>query len=279
MAIISKITLIILIKIIQIDSVLVSPEYNKGKFRDPLLDMYYFDNPGINLYFLSYDVENTMFNVVLNQKEETLEVNFKIYTDSETVEEALDYGLKSYFGFDFNIENKNKSLEKYKTDIIICAFDKKDVNCSDYVYDKENNKYKKNENGKISPNYMIPFGFENETLNILDKQVIRHNNYFGIKFNKKFKKPYENETLFIWVNDKLKNINHEVFGFYGVTVWEDDDLNQFSQKFPIFYKKIKFENGAGLKSGKLQNFILNEITLTFIKCALLFYVAFFEVDN
>jgi hypothetical protein len=241
--------------------------------------MYYFDNPGINLYFLSYDVENTMFNVVLNQKEEALEVNFKIYTDSETVEEALDYGLKSYFGFDFNIENKNKSLQRYKTDIIICSFDKKDVNCSDYVYDKENNKYIKNENGIISPNYIIPLGFENETLNIIDKQVIRHNNYFGIKFYKKFKKPNEKETLFKWVNDKLKNINHEVFGFYGVTVWEDDDLNQFSQKFPIFYKKIIFENGAGLKSGKIQNFILNEITLSFIKCALIFYVAFFEVDN
>jgi hypothetical protein len=279
MVIFSKIILLLLTKLIQINSVLVSPQYNKGEFRDPLLDMYYFDNPGINLYFLSYDVENTMFNVVLNQKEEALEVNFKIYTDSETVEEALDYGLKSYFGFDFNIENKNKSLQRYKTDIIICSFDKKDVNCSDYVYDKENNKYIKNENGIISPNYIIPLGFENETLNIIDKQVIRHNNYFGIKFYKKFKKPNEKETLFKWVNDKLKNINHEVFGFYGVTVWEDDDLNQFSQKFPIFYKKIIFENGAGLKSGKIQNFILNEITLSFIKCALIFYVAFFEVDN
>jgi hypothetical protein len=279
MVIFSKIILLLLTKLIQINSVLVSPQYNKGEFRDPLLDMYYFDNPGINLYFLSYDVENTMFNVVLNQKEEALEVNFKIYTDSETVEEALDYGLKSYFGFDFNIENKNKSLQRYKTDIIICSFDKKDVNCSDYVYDKENNKYIKNENSIISPNYIIPLGFENETLNIIDKQVIRHNNYFGIKFYKKFKKPNEKETLFKWVNDKLKNINHEVFGFYGVTVWEDDDLNQFSQKFPIFYKKIIFENGAGLKSGKIQNFILNEITLSFIKCALIFYVAFFEVDN
>ena len=278
MAYLSNILLLLSIKLFQIKSVLVSPEYNKGKFRDPQLDKYYFDNPGINLYYFSYDIENTMFNVVLDLKE-TLEINFKIYTDSETLEEALNNGCKAYFGFDFNIENKNKSLQRYKTDIMICAFDKKDVNCSDYVYDKENNKYKKNENGKISPNYMIPFGFENETLNILDKQVIRHNNYFGIKFNKKFKKPYENETLFIWVNDKLKNINHEVFGFYGVTVWEDDDLNQFSQKFPIFYKKIKFENGAGLKSGKLQNFILNYMTITFVKYAIIFYVTFLEVDN
>ena len=202
-----------------------------------------------------------------------------IAKDSETLEEALDIGLKAYFGFDLNIENKNKSLQRYKTDIIICAFDKKDVNCYDYVYDKLNNNYIKNENGNISPNYMIPLGFENETLNILDKQVIRHKNYFGIKFNKKFKKPYEKETLSIWVNNKPKNISHEVIGFYGVTVYDDDDLNQFSQEFPIFYQKIMFENGSGLKGGKLQNFILNYITITFIKYALFFYVAFLEVDD
>ena len=278
MAFISNIILLLTIKLVQINSVLVSPEYNKGKFRDPQLDKYYFDNPGINLYYFSYDIENTMFNVVLNLKE-TLEINFKIYTDSETLEEALDNGCKAYFGFDFNIENKNKSLQRYKTDIMICAFDKKDVNCSDYVYDKENGKYIKNDNGKISSNYMIPLGFENETLNILDKQVIRHNNYFGIKFNKKFNNPYENETLSMWVNDNAKNISHEVIGFYGVTIWEDDDLNQFSKQFPIFYQKIMFENGSGIKGGKLQNFILNYITITFVKYALFFYVAFLEVDN
>ena len=278
MAFISNIILLLIIKLVQIKSVLVSPEYNKGKFRDPQLDKYYFDNPGINLYYFSYDIENTMFNVVLNLKE-TLEINFKIYTDSETLEEALDIGLKAYFGFDLNIENKNKSLQRYKTDIMICAFDKKDVNCSDYVYDKENGKYIKNDNGKISSNYMIPLGFENETLNILDKQVIRHNNYFGIKFNKKFNNPYENETLSMWVNDNAKNISHEVIGFYGVTIWEDDDLNQFSKQFPIFYQKIRFENGSGIKGGKLQNFILNYITITFVKYALFFYVAFLEVDN
>ena len=135
MAYIFNIILLLIIELIPIESVLVSPEYNKGEFRDPLLDKYYFDNPGINLYYLSYDIENTMFNIVLNLKE-ILEINFKIYTDSETLEEALDNGCKAYFGFDFNIENKNKSLQRYKTDIIICAFDKKDVNCYDYVYDK-----------------------------------------------------------------------------------------------------------------------------------------------
>ena len=125
---------------------------------------------------------------------------------------------------------------------------------------------------------MIPLGFENETLNILDKQVIRHKNYFRIKFNKKFKKPYENEALYILVNNKPKNMSHEVIGFYGFIVY-DDDLNQFSQEFPIFYQKIMFENGSTLKGGKLQNFILNYITITFVKYALFFNVAFLEVDD
>ena len=277
MAFLSNIILLLSIKLIQIKSVLVSPEYNKGKFRDPQLDKYYFDNPGINLYYFSYDIENTMFNVVLDLKE-TLEINFKIYTDSETLEEALDIiGCKVYFGFDFNIENKNKSLQRYKTDIMICAFDKKDVNCSDYVYDKEINKYIKNEDGKISPNYMIPLGFENETINILDKQVLRHRNYFGIKFNKKFNNSCKNETLFTWINNKPKNLRHEVIGFYGVA--DDETLNKFSQQFPIFYQKIMFENGSGIKGGWLQNLILNYITITLLKYALYFYVIFLEVDN
>ena len=39
------------------------------------------------------------------------------------------------------------------------------------------------------------------------------------------------------------------------------------------------DNGSGIKGGKLQNFILNYITITFVKYALFFYVAFLEVDN
>ncbi len=54
MAHIFNIILLLIIKLIPIQSILVSPEYNKGEFRDPLLYKYYFDNPEINLYYLSY---------------------------------------------------------------------------------------------------------------------------------------------------------------------------------------------------------------------------------
>jgi len=272
MANISKIFLLLLLSIVDITSKLISPEYNNGKVQDPNMDKYYFDNTGLNLYYFSRDIDNTMFNIVLNPNE-TLEVNFKVYTDSETLSEALDNGYKIYFGFDFNIENPNKALKRYKTDIMICVMDKKDAKCYDYVYDTKNNNYLRNDNGKISPNQVIPLGFENVTLNILNENIIRYQNYYGIKLNKKFTKPYQNETLYIWVNYKQKDIKHEVIGFYGI-FWEDDDLNEFPQQFPIFYDKIMFENGSGLKRDKFKNFLLH--FLNFVKYGLIFYFTFLE---
>ena len=106
---------------------LISPEYNNGNVQDPKLDKSYLEKKGQNLYYLSRDIDNTMFNIALNPNE-TLEVNFKVYTDSETLSEALDNGYKIYFGFDFNVENMNKSLKQYKTDIMICVVDKKMLN-------------------------------------------------------------------------------------------------------------------------------------------------------
>ena len=272
MAFYSCIILLLLIQFAQIKPKLLSPEYNKGKVQDATLDKYYLDIPGLNLYYFSRDIDNTMFNIVLNPNE-TLEVNFKVYTDSETLSEALDDGFKIYFGLDFNVENTNPSLKRYKTDIMICVLDKKDVNCFDYVYDTENNNYIRNDNGKISPNHVIPLGFENVTLNILDQKILRYQNYYGIKFNKKFTKPCQNETLYIWVNDKPKDVNHEVIGFYGV-IFEDDDLNEIPRQFIIYHEKIMFENGSGLKRDKFKNFMLY-LTI-FVKYGLIFYFTFLE---
>jgi len=268
----TTIIIILIILLVDITSKLISPEYNNGKVQDPKLDKSYLDITGLNLYYFSRDIDNTMFYIGLNPNE-TLEVNFKIYTDSETLSEALDNGYKIYFGFDFNIENKNKAFKQYKTDIMICIVDKKDAKCYDYVYDTENNNYLRNDNGKISPNQVIPLGFENITLNILNENIIRYKNYYGIKFNKKFSKPLKNETLYIWVNHNTNEIKHEVTGFYGI-IWEDDDLTEFPQQFPIYYDKIMFENGAGLKRDKFKNFLLH--FMTFVKYGLIFYFTFLE---
>ena len=93
--------IIIIILLVDITSKLISPEYNNGKVQDPKLDKSYLDITGQNLYYFSRDIDNTMFYIGLNPNK-TLEVNFKIYTDSETLSEALDNGYKIYFGFDFN---------------------------------------------------------------------------------------------------------------------------------------------------------------------------------
>ena len=249
---------------------LISPEYNNGNVQDPKLDKSYLEKKGQNLYYLSRDIDNTMFNIALNPNE-TLEVNFKVYTDSETLSEALDNGYKIYFGFDFNVENMNKSLKQYKTDIMICVVDKKDAKCYDYVYDTEKKNYLRNDDGRISPNQMIALGFENITLNLLNKNIIGYKNYYGIKFNKKFTKNYQNETLYIWVNYMPNDIVHEVTGFYGV-IWEDDDLIEFPQQFPIYYDQILFENGSGLKRDEFRNNMLH--FLNFVKYGLIFYFTF-----
>ena len=124
---------ILLLFIINITSKLIEPEYNNGDIQDPNLDKSYSDINGQNLYYLSDGYDKTMYNILLNPNE-TLEVSFKIYTDSEILIEALENGYKLYFGFDFMIKNTNG--KQYNTDIIICAFDKKEVNCYDYLYDR-----------------------------------------------------------------------------------------------------------------------------------------------
>jgi hypothetical protein len=46
------------------------------------------------------------------------------------------------------VDNSNE--KQYNTDIIICIFDKMDVNCYDYIFDNENNNYIRNDNGVLS---------------------------------------------------------------------------------------------------------------------------------
>ena len=258
-----------LLFIISGTSRLIQPQYNNGNVQDPNLDKSYTDINGQNLYYLSKGYDKTMYNIVLNPNEnENLEVYFKIYTDSETLIEALENGYKLYFGFDFMIKNTNG--KQYNTDIIICAFDKNDVHCYDYVYDTEKDNYIRNDNGIISKNYLIPLGFENLTLNILTKNVIGYKNYYCIKFNKKFLEPYQNTTLYNWVKFLPNDIIHKVTGFYGL-IGKEDDLIEFSPYFPIYYEKLLFENGAGLKKNTLHNMMK---FLTFLEYGLILYITF-----
>ena len=253
--------------IINISSKLIEPEYNKGNVQDPKLDKSYSDINGLSLYYLSKGYDKTMYNIVLNPNK-SLEVSFKIYTDSETLIEALDNGYKLYFGFDFMVDNSNE--KQYKTDIIICIFDKMDVNCYDYIFDNENNNYIRNDNGVLAKNKFIPLGFENTTLNILTKNVIGYKNYYCIKFNKNFLEPYQNTSLYNWVKYLQNDIIHKVSGFFGL-IGKEEDLIEFSPKIPIYYHKLLFENGAGLKRNKLSNIMMQYLNL--LKYGLILYFA------
>jgi hypothetical protein len=253
---------------LNISSKLIEPEYNNGDVQDPKLDTLYSDTKGLNLYYISKSYAKTMYNIVFNP-EENLEVFFKIYTNSETLIEALDNGIKLFFGFDFRIENMKKT--QYNTDIIICIFDKIDVSCYDYVYDTENEKYVRNDNGIISKNFLLPFGFENVTLNVLSKNVIGYKNYYCIKFNKKFLEPYKNSTLYNWVKYFSNDIIHKVAGFYGL-IEEENDLKEFSPRIIAYYNKLLFENGAGLKRTDHDNHMMQ--FLTFLKYCLIAYFTF-----
>lgn len=254
---------------LNISSKLLEPEYNNGNYQDPNLDKTYSNVDGQNLYYLSKGYDKTMYNIVLNPKE-TLEVTLKIYTDSESLIEALDMGGKLYFGFDFMVDNSKD--KKYNTDIIICIFDKVDVNCFDYLYDNENDKYIRNDNGIKSPNKLIPLGFENVTLNILTKNVVEYKNYYCIKFNKKFLEPYQNTTLYNWVKFLPDDIIHYVSGFYGL-IGEEEDLKEFSPRILMYNHKILFENGAGLKKTTPNENIFQLIS--FLKYGLFVLFTFF----
>ena len=97
---------LLLVFILKVISKLIEPEYNNGKVQDPNLDKSYLDKTGQNLYYFSEGYDKTMYNIVLNPNE-TLEVSFEIYTDSETLIKALENGYKFSFGSDFMIKNTN----------------------------------------------------------------------------------------------------------------------------------------------------------------------------
>ena len=255
--------------VISVSSKLIETEYNKGNVQDPNLDKAYSDINGKNLYYLSKGYDRTMYNIFINPNE-TLEVAFKIYTDSETLIEALENGFKLYFGFDFIVDNPKK--KQYNTDIIICVFDKIDVNCYDYVYDNEKNNYVRNNNGVLSNNKYIHLGFENLTLSILTKNVVDYKNYYCIKFNKKFLESDKNTTLFNWIKITQNDMFHKVTGFYGL-IGKDEDLIEFSPEISIYYNKLLFENGAGLKGNTLDNIICH--CLACIKYILILYLVLF----
>ena len=258
--------ILFLLFILFLSSKSMEPKYNKGEVQDPDIDKKMSEAKNLNVFYFNSGSQQTLYKVELNPNA-TSEMSFKIYTNSEFLIDALDKGLRLYFGFDFMFENKKGG--QYNSDIIICSFDTKNSNCYDYIFDVQNNKYRRNDGGRISPNFLLPFGFQNVSINILKGNVIGYKNYYCIKFNKIFSESYQDTTFLLWLNYLSKDLIHKVTGFYGITTSEDD-MDEIPLQFPIYYNILDFGSGSDLKTNK------NDLrhAVVFIKYLLILLVTF-----
>ena len=263
----SNLILFILL-ICQISSGKIRTEYNFGNQQDPEIDKLYSHLLGRNIYFVTDSPEKSLY-ITAVYPSLTLEVELKLYTDSTEIIEAFNSGKKLYFGFDLMIDNidiKVPNFDNYKTDIIICFFDKTDAECHDYIYDKNLKEYLLNDEGIILNNNLIPLGFKNNNLNFILKDVIEYKTYFSVKFEKSYPPLFDNVTMFSWMNYVGSDNGEGVTGFYGIM--EDDmDINTISVDKPTYIERHDFYDGSGLPNNDM---FLNMKYIIYILC--LFFI-------
>ena len=243
----SNLMVILIIMIYKINSGKIKTEYNFGKYQDPEIDKSYNHLLGRNIYFITEEPEKSFYITVLYPSL-TLEVALKFYTDSTEIIEAFNEGKQLYFGFDLMIDNidiKVENYNNYRTDIIICFFNKTDVECHDYIYDKIKEEYLLNDNGIKLNNNLIPLGFSNNNLNVILENVIGYKTYFSVKLEKEYPPLFDNKIMFSWMNYVGADTGEGIIGFYGI-MEENMDLNIISKNKPIYYEKHDFYDGAGL---------------------------------
>ena len=200
----------------------------------------------------------------------TLPVKLKIYTDNSRIINVFNAGKKIFFGFDLLIENMDiteNDYNNYSTDIMICMFDKNDVDCHDYVFNNNDKKYEINDNGSKLKNNLIPLGFTNIDLNYIQENVIGYKNYFSVKFEKEYPPLFDNITMFNWINYVASDTGDGIFGFYGVV---DDvaDIENIQFNEILYIQRHDFVDGFGLDTEK--NLSINKIYLLIFIFLLLF---------
>ena len=200
----------------------------------------------------------------------TLQVKLKIYTDNSRIINSFNAGKKIFFGFDLLIENMDiteNDYNNYSTDIMICMFDKNDVDWHDYVFNNNDKKYEINDNGSKLKNNLIPLGFTNIDLNYIQENVIGYQNYFSVKFEKEYPPLFDNITMFNWINYVASDTGDGIFGFYGVV---DDvaDIENIQFNEILYIQRHDFVDGFGLDTEK--NLSINKIYLLIFIFLLLF---------
>ena len=234
----------------------IRANYNFGKQQNPEIDKEFNHVLGRNIYFITEEPERTMYITAIYPSL-TLEVNLKFYTDSSEIINAFNIGKQIYFGFDLLIENTDISIEKYNnyhTDIMVCIFSKTDVSCHDYIDNIEKEEYEINDDGIILKNNIIPLGFSNIILNVIQENVIDYKNFFSVQFQKEYPSLFDNITMFNWLNYVASDIGEGVIGFYGI-VENDMDISKIPHNKPLYLEKLDFIDGNGLPENvsKLMN--------------------------
>ena len=240
----------------------IRTSYNFGDKQNPEIDKSFNHVLGRNVYFVTEEPEKSMYITAIYPSL-TLEVKLKIYTDSTQLIEAFNNGKKIYFGFDLLIENTDISVENYNnyhTDIMVCIFDKTDVDCHDYVDNIENEAYELNDGGVIINNNLIPLGFSNINLNFIQENVIGYKNYFSVKFEKEYPPLFDNITMFNWINYVASDTGDGIIGFYGI-VEDGMDMSTIPHDKPLYMETLEFIDGNGLPE---KSFYLNKNILIYL---------------
>ena len=233
----------------------IRQEYNFGRQQDPAIDKSFNHVLGRNVYFVTEPPEKSMYITAIYPSL-TLQVKLKIYTDNSRLINAFNSGKKIFFGFDLLIENMDITenyYENYSTDIMICIFDKKDVDCHDYVFNNNLKQYEINDNGSVLKNNLIPLGFTNIDLNYIQENVIGYKNYFSVKFEKEYPPLFDNITMFNWINYVASDTGDGIYGFYGI-VADGDDLSVIPFTSNLYIEKHDFVDGFGLDSATNLSF-------------------------
>ena len=267
------ITLIMIIKEINTKGKIRS-EYNFGNKQNPEIDKFYNHVLGRNVYFIEEDPKTMYITAIYPYL--TLEVKLKMYTNNTQIIDAFNSGKKIYFGFDLLIENIDTSVASndIHTDIMVCIFDKNDVECHDYIDDTPNSEYKINDGGSILNNNLIPLGFTNIELNYIQENVVDYKNYFQVKFEKEYPPLFDNITMFNWINYVAFDTGDGIKAFYGI-VEDGMDISEILYTDPLYLEKHIFIDGEGLPTD--YSFFLKNKYL-FYKYFFLFFLLYFNFN-
>lgn len=225
----------------------IRTEYNFGNKQNPEIDKFFNHVLGRNVYFLTEEPEKSMYITAIYPSL-TLEVKLKMYTDNSEIINAFNTGKKIYFGFDLLIENTDILVENYNnyhTDIMVCIFDKNDVDCHDYVDNIAREAYELNDEGVILNNNLIPLGFTNIDLNFIQENVVDYKNYFSVKFEKEYPPLFDNITMFNWINYVASDTGDGIIAFYGI-VEDGMDMSTIPHNKPLYLERHDFIDGEGL---------------------------------